>query len=60
MDVTGVSRYGGVRAVVLLPEELWTEEETAPVNEVQPVVEQGGVPAARPEPVARTANGLPR
>ncbi|MFF7736560.1 ATP-binding protein [Streptomyces sp. NPDC007984] len=26
VDVTGVSRYGGVRAVVLLPEELWTME----------------------------------
>ena len=60
VDVTGVSRYGGVRAVVLLPEELWTEEETAPVNEVQPVVEQPGAPAARPEPGARTAGGLPR
>ncbi|MFF1700143.1 ATP-binding protein [Streptomyces sp. NPDC058257] len=28
VDVTGVSRYGGVRAVVLLPEELWTMEDT--------------------------------
>ncbi|TWV44467.1 ATP-binding protein [Streptomyces misionensis] len=59
VDVTGVSRYGGVRAVVLLPEELWTEEETAPVEEIQPPVTEPGV-AARPEPVARTANGLPR
>lgn len=36
VDVTGVSRYGGVRAVVLLPEELWTEEEiTAPATQAQ-------------------------
>ncbi|MEK8142122.1 ATP-binding protein [Streptomyces sp. M10(2022)] len=33
VDVTGVSRYGGVRAVVLLPEELWTMEETPPAQE---------------------------
>ncbi|MGH1552059.1 ATP-binding protein [Streptomyces sp. L7] len=31
VDVTGVSRYGGVRAVVTpCPEELWTMEETLP------------------------------
>ncbi|MER5485814.1 ATP-binding protein, partial [Streptomyces sp. NPDC002812] len=30
----GVSRYGGVRAVVLLPEELWTMEEIPPVQPV--------------------------
>ncbi|MCX5295007.1 ATP-binding protein [Streptomyces sp. NBC_00193] len=34
VDVTGVSRYGGVRAVVLLPEELWTMEEIPPVQPV--------------------------
>ncbi|MGW5397461.1 ATP-binding protein [Streptomyces sp. NPDC003952] len=33
VDVTGVSRYGGVRAVVLLPEELWTMEEIQPVQQ---------------------------
>ncbi|MFS4096083.1 ATP-binding protein [Streptomyces sp. AF1A] len=58
VDVTGVSRYGGVRAVVLLPEELWTEEETPSVEDAQSGVARGA--AARPEPVARTANGLPR
>ncbi|KOV62312.1 ATP-binding protein [Streptomyces sp. MMG1121] len=58
VDVTGVSRYGGVRAVVLLPEELWTEEETAPVVDVQAAGGRGAV--GRPEPVARTAHGLPR
>ncbi|MER7035637.1 ATP-binding protein, partial [Streptomyces albidoflavus] len=36
VDVTGVSRYGGVRAVVLLPEELWTMEETPPPAEEAP------------------------
>ncbi|MFI8193430.1 ATP-binding protein [Streptomyces sp. NPDC085946] len=57
VDVTGVSRYGGVRAVVLLPEELWTMEETqpsastAPVSSIRPVA--GGEPA-------RTAGGLPK
>ncbi|MGW4563183.1 ATP-binding protein [Streptomyces sp. NPDC004561] len=58
VDVTGVSRYGGVRAVVLLPEELWTEEEAAPVEDAQSGAVRGA--AARPEPVARTTNGLPR
>ncbi|MFJ3671226.1 ATP-binding protein [Streptomyces sp. NPDC090106] len=58
VDVTGVSRYGGVRAVVLLPEELWTMEETlpptpesAPVSNIRPV-ESGRS--------ARTAGGLPK
>ncbi|MCZ0991399.1 ATP-binding protein [Streptomyces diastatochromogenes] len=58
VDVTGVSRYGGVRAVVLLPEELWTEEETAPAEDAQVSGIRGAV--GRPEPVARTAHGLPR
>ncbi|MES5819855.1 ATP-binding protein [Streptomyces sp. RG80] len=58
VDVTGVSRYGGVRAVVLLPEELWTMEETpppateAPVSSIRPVE---GQPAD-----ARTMHGLPK
>lgn len=58
VDVTGVSRYGGVRAVVLLPEELWTEEETAPAGDSRISSIRDAV--GRPEPVARTANGLPR
>ncbi|MFC9928040.1 ATP-binding protein [Streptomyces sp. NPDC127190] len=58
VDVTGISRYGGVRAVVLLPEELWTEEETAPVEDDRTAAVRG--PVGRPEPVARTAHGLPR
>ncbi|MEV7687841.1 ATP-binding protein [Streptomyces bungoensis] len=58
VDVTGVSRYGGVRAVVLLPEELWTEEETAPAGDSRVSSIRDAV--GRPEPVARTANGLPR
>jgi len=59
VDVTGVSRYGGVRAVVLLPEELWTMEENpppateAPVSSIRPVERQE-------QPPARTAHGLPR
>ncbi|WP_225101614.1 ATP-binding protein [Streptomyces sp. CoH27] len=58
VDVTGVSRYGGVRAVVLLPEELWTEEEAAPVVDAQETGVRGTV--GRPEPVTRTKHGLPR
>lgn len=56
VDVTGVSRYGGVRAVVLLPEELWTMEEAlppateAPVSSIRPVSVE----------TARTAGGLPK
>jgi hypothetical protein len=56
VDVTGVSRYGGVRAVVLLPEELWTMEEAlppateAPVSNIRPVSVE----------TSRTAGGLPK
>ncbi|PZH08582.1 ATP-binding protein [Streptomyces sp. NTH33] len=58
VDVTGISRYGGVRAVVLLPEELWTEEETAPAE--APQLSTVHSTPARPEPVTRTTHGLPR
>ncbi|MDO0929265.1 ATP-binding protein [Streptomyces sp. TG1A-8] len=58
VDVTGVSRYGGVRAVVLLPEELWTEEEITPSEDSQVSGIRGAV--GRPEAVTRTAHGLPR
>ncbi|MFE2044348.1 ATP-binding protein [Streptomyces sp. NPDC059477] len=66
VDVTGVSRYGGVRAVVRLPEELWTMEETvppaghsdnfgeAPVSSIRPHAD--GVPRIG----GRTAHGLPK
>ncbi|MGW2340856.1 ATP-binding protein [Streptomyces sp. NPDC001661] len=67
VDVTGVSRYGGVRAVVLLPEELWTMEEATP--KAAPAA-PAPAPAA-PAPVSqgpsrsevapqRTPNGLPK
>ncbi|MCH5671033.1 ATP-binding protein [Streptomyces gilvus] len=59
VDVTGVSRYGGVRAVVLLPEELWTEELPSPVDQAAPVsIVRGadGTTADRP----RTVHGLPK
>ncbi|ARP71034.1 ATP-binding protein [Streptomyces pluripotens] len=58
VDVTGVSRYGGVRAVVRLPEELWTTEEAPqPVQEapVSSIRSAEGRPRAR----ARTVHGLP-
>ncbi|MFZ3555381.1 ATP-binding protein [Streptomyces sp. BH055] len=68
VDVTGVSRYGGVRAVVLLPEELWTMEEATP--KAAPAA-PAPAPAAAPAPVSqgpsrsevapqRTPNGLPK
>ncbi|MEU1347717.1 ATP-binding protein [Streptomyces sp. NPDC005775] len=59
VDVTGVSRYGGVRAVVLLPEELWTMEETPPAQEapVSSILRN----EARPQSgAARTMHGLPK
>ncbi|MCP3759202.1 ATP-binding protein [Streptomyces sp. TBY4] len=72
VDVTGVSRYGGVRAVVLLPEELWTMEEIPPVQEA-PVSEIRRAAESRPAPVpaapapipvqgatSRTMHGLPK
>ncbi|MFF3492022.1 ATP-binding protein [Streptomyces sp. NPDC002795] len=70
VDVTGVSRYGGVRAVVLLPEELWTMEEAAPKPAPTPAMPAPAEPTApalvsqgpSPSEAARehTANGLPK
>ncbi|MFI7387327.1 ATP-binding protein [Streptomyces sp. NPDC049813] len=74
VDVTGVSRYGGVRAVVLLPEELWTMEETPPQTEAAPpqAKEAAVSPIRQPEPrttaeetrpaapTKRTVHGLPK
>ncbi|MEV7729440.1 ATP-binding protein [Streptomyces sp. NPDC087917] len=64
VDVTGVSRYGGVRAVVLLPEELWTMEEIPPAQEA-PVSNIRRAPESRPESrpqsaPSRTMHGLPK
>ncbi|MGW6690988.1 ATP-binding protein [Streptomyces sp. NPDC054961] len=64
VDVTGVSRYGGVRAVVLLPEELWTMEEIPSAQEA-PVSEIRRAPESRPESrpqsaTSRTMHGLPK
>ncbi|MET4923604.1 ATP-binding protein [Streptomyces sp. PSRA5] len=58
VDVTGVSRYGGVRAVVLLPEELWTVEETPSAYEapVSNILRTEG----RPHNGSRTTHGLPK
>ncbi|MCX3064079.1 ATP-binding protein [Streptomyces beihaiensis] len=67
VDVTGVSRYGGVRAVVLLPEELWTMEETPPpaTEATAPATTAAPVSGIRPVPErdqggARTVHGLPK
>jgi Tfp pilus assembly protein FimT len=57
VDVTGVSRYGGVRAVVLLPEELWTMEEALPPATEAPVSSIRPMETGRS---ARTAGGLPK
>lgn len=72
VDVTGVSRYGGVRAVVLLPEELWTMEEIPPVQEA-PVsnirrasenrphsAPHSAPPSPPPSAPSRTMHGLPK
>ncbi|MFG2793461.1 ATP-binding protein [Streptomyces sp. NPDC048419] len=58
VDVTGDSRYGGVRAVVLLPEGLWTQEQPSPVAQAPASVAhvaEGGTT----QPL-RTVNGLPK
>ncbi|MFF7760988.1 ATP-binding protein [Streptomyces griseorubiginosus] len=64
VDVTGVSRYGGVRAVVRLPEELWTMEEIPPPAQDVPVsIRRNEGQPRQPqavEPVGRTAHGLPK
>jgi signal transduction histidine kinase len=59
VDVTGVSRYGGVRAVVLLPEELWTMEETPVAKEapVSNILRTEGRPQSG---ATRTVHGLPK
>ncbi|MGW0790427.1 ATP-binding protein [Streptomyces sp. NPDC002911] len=59
VDVTGVSRYGGVRAVVLLPEELWTMEETPPAQEA-PVSSILRAEGRSPSGTSRTTHGLPK
>ncbi|MFE6157617.1 ATP-binding protein [Streptomyces sp. NPDC056486] len=63
VDVTGVSRYGGVRAVVLLPEELWTMEDTQPQAQEAPVSPIRRTappePTSSPEPTAPTALTAP-
>ncbi|MFJ5810810.1 ATP-binding protein [Streptomyces sp. NPDC093093] len=61
VDVTGVSRYGGVRAVVLLPEELWTMEEIPPAAQEAPVSDIRRATESRPQGVtSRTMHGLPK
>lgn len=59
VDVTGFSRYGGVRAVVLLPEELWTMEETPPPAPEAPVSNIRRVESGE-QTAARTVHGLPK
>ncbi|HEY5834802.1 ATP-binding protein [Streptomyces sp.] len=59
VDVTGTSRYGGVRAVVLLPQDLWTEEDMERRTSPQfSAVPSPGADAS--ETVERTVGGLPR
>lgn len=60
VDVTGVSRYGGVRAVVLLPEELWTVEETPPPADDTDAPISIRRAEGQPRPSNRTAHGLPK
>ncbi|MFG2307370.1 ATP-binding protein [Streptomyces sp. NPDC048566] len=60
VDVTGVSRYGGVRAVVLLPEELWTVDETPPAPKEAPVTRIRRIENREEQPAPRTLHGLPK
>ncbi|MFE9687473.1 ATP-binding protein [Streptomyces sp. NPDC006285] len=61
VDVTGVSRYGGVRAVVLLPKELWTMEETPPPTQDAPVRRIRRIPSVEENAEdTRTVHGLPK
>lgn len=61
VDVTGVSRYGGVRAVVLLPEELWTMQETPPPVQDAPVRRIRRIPSTEEQQAEdRTMHGLPK
>ncbi|WP_433892404.1 ATP-binding protein [Streptomyces sp. CA-111067] len=64
VDIMGRSAFGGVRAVVLLPSALLTEEVIEPVSSQPhsaPVPMPGTAPAPQPvETAAETANGLPR
>lgn len=60
VDVTGVSRYGGVRAVVLLPEELWTMEEIPPAQEAPVSNIRRATESRPPSPTSRTMHGLPK
>ncbi|MTE21754.1 ATP-binding protein [Streptomyces sp. TRM43335] len=59
VDVSSTSPYGGVRAVVRLPEELLTTENTerrsSPAVTATPQAADGGS-----RPSGRTANGLPK
>lgn len=58
VDVTGTSAYGGARAVVRLPQDLWQEQsiDETPTPDVQPI-------RRLPEPAqgdTQTVSGLPK
>jgi two-component sensor histidine kinase len=64
VDIMGRSAFGGVRAVVLIPSALLTEEVIEPEypqTHTAPVSASASPPAPAPLPVeGETANGLPR
>jgi two-component sensor histidine kinase len=58
VDVSSTSPYGGVRAVVRLPEDLLTEQIVQPTVSAQVI--SPVQPGETPELAERTANGLPK
>jgi two-component sensor histidine kinase len=65
VDVSSTSPYGGVRAVVRIPDELLTTENVertsgAPANTISSAAAPSTASAEAPEPTGRTQSGLPK
>ncbi|WNI19024.1 ATP-binding protein [Actinacidiphila sp. ITFR-21] len=60
VDVSSTSPYGGVRAVVRLPEDLLTEQIVEPGASAPSVISPVAPAPDLSEPAGRTANGLPK
>ncbi|MYS21318.1 Histidine kinase-like ATPase domain-containing protein [Streptomyces sp. DvalAA-14] len=60
VDVSSTSPYGGVRAVVRLPEDLLTEQSVEPAKAAPSVISPVAAAARPAEATPLTANGLPK